>query len=716
MIKKILKIKNIGRYDIESSNDDLSFGRQTIIFGANKIGKTTLTSIFKSLKENNKNYIVSRKTFGSGSIDKQECEIIYNDGNKNIFDTNWNNSDIEIFDNEFIQRNVFIGDKIEQNHKAELYRILIDEKNLKIQAEIDDKEKENEQLRREKDQIKINIGKDFESFIKLEDKDGVDDIDNKIKENQDKQKQFYNQSRLNQLKATTKLFFNFVSFEEDVRQNIDTKLEQKIKGHIENCWNGENNNIDFLSLGIDKISEDKNVCPFCGQSLENVSELIKNMGEFFSNVYKQTQMSINKAINNFKEIDIEKEVAQFKAEGFEFKTKINFNDLNKHLKGVLSKIEEKQKDLSVDVKIEELAEYKSYKNVIETMNKEVDALKIETMNIYELQKEAIALKLNKERFSVEGIDKYKKYKKNEDASIIKKQGIDQSNTNLKNKLNSLFASYLVEINDVLEKSYANFKLTKLQSISNRTMNDKFFCDYAFIFDNTHDINILNDEDKPQFKNTLSDSDKRIFAFAFYVAKLKKDGLLNNKIVILDDPFTSLDEERRDSMIDILSNLTCKQIILLSHSRSFVKRCLLRFNKNIKDEDKDVKKLRLKNNSSNKTEISKLDINLDNDFLDGVEQYLNFLTSADASNIMSHYDYARKIIEHIVRTKYGNLLTAEEKKLPMKYFINTSCQSLMKDRINENDYQESHHDALDLPMPEELIKKRDDFINNVLPKI
>ena len=57
MIKKILKIKNIGCYDIDSANDDRSFGKQTIIFGANKIGKTTLKSIFRAVKESEVNYI-----------------------------------------------------------------------------------------------------------------------------------------------------------------------------------------------------------------------------------------------------------------------------------------------------------------------------------------------------------------------------------------------------------------------------------------------------------------------------------------------------------------------------------------------------------------------------------------------------------------------------------------------------------------------------------
>ena len=121
---------------------------------------------------------------------------------------------------------------------------------------------------------------------------------------------------------------------------------------------------------------------------------------------------------------------------------------------------------------------------------------------------------------------------------------------------------------------------------------------------------------------------------FLLQDLKKNNSLNNKIILLDDPFVCLDEDRRDSMIDTIGSLSCKQIIVLSHNRSFVKRCVLRFNKNIQRNNKDVKSLRLINNQSNKTEIAKLDIENDNDFLDGIEQYLRFVINANIGNIMS----------------------------------------------------------------------------------
>lgn len=716
MIKKVLKIKNIGKYDIESANDDLSFGDKTVIFGANKVGKTTFVSILKSLKEGKASYITSRKRFGTSISDTQECEIIFGDNTKSTYDSKWRRENLEIFDNDFIHKNVFMGDKIEQDHKTQLHKILIDEENLKLQEKIDTEEKNYTQLLGNKETTKRDIGQNFDEFIKLAEKEEIKDVVVKLKNNQDKQKQYYNQVRLNQLKTSTKLAFDFDSFEKNIKQDIDSNLEEKIKNHIKTCWGNDSEDVDFLNIGVNKISAEKNLCPFCGQNLENVADLISDMKNYFGEVYKKTQSSIKDSIATFKMIDFQKEIAQFKAEGFEFSTQFDDQSLINRLKVILDKLEQKQKDLSTDIKLEELDEYIEYKKVVMAMSTEVKSLKAESIDIVNLKKEEAHLKLNQERFSVAGKEKYQKYKLSEKAVSDKKKEIDTLNKDLKEKLNTLFNKYLGDINTVLKDSFANFQLAELKSISNRTLRESFFCDYAFIFDGTHRIDILSDEDKPQFKNTLSDSDKRIFAFAFFIAKLKSDSSSGTKVIVLDDPFTSLDEERRDPMICALNNLGCEQVIVLSHSRSFIKRCISKFNQNKGADDEKAKTLRLKNFPSNKTKIVELDVNEDNDFLEGIEKYLKVLSEADETTITAEYDSVRKIIEYIVKAKYGHLLSADEKRLPMKYFVNSSCQSPMKGSIQENDYQENHHDLDNLPSPEELIQKRNAFINDVLPKI
>ncbi len=717
MIKKIIKIKNIGKYDIPSVNEEDFFGINTLIFGANKIGKTTLVAILRSLRENDVSIVSSRKTFGTSAEEKQECEIVCDDGTRFIYNSSWSYKNIEIFDNEFINRNIFIGDKIEQGHKAQLHKILIDETNLGLQKNINLEEIQYAQLIFDKEQIRNSLGKNFNEFIKFKDSDEILDVDIKIKNNLNKRNQYNNHKKINQLKVSTKLSFNFLDFEIKIEEDIDNNLEKIIKKHIENCWNIEDKDFSFLAMGVNRISNNKNLCPFCGQGLENVSELMSNMKIFFGEAYKMTQMSIESSIKSFKSIDIEKEIAQFKAEGLEFLNFSNAKDLAGSFDVIIKKLDQKQKDLSLDIKIKEVPEYNNFKSAIQAIYVELNSQKIESMEIGILENEELLLKLNKERFTVDVNNRFREYANIEKKLLIKKVLIDKLNEELKVGLNGLFKDYLYEINLILSSSYANFKLTELKSLSNRTLKESFFCDYAFIFDDSHVINILDEECKPQFKSTLSDSDKRIFAFAFFIAKLKKDNLLTSRIVILDDPFTSLDEERKDTMINILNKLACKQLIVLSHSRTFIKRYLSIFKSNESDSSKEVKSLRLINClSKNKTKITNLDIEIDNDFLEGIEKYLNTLNRAKIESIESDYDNIRKIIEYIVKAKYGSLLSVEERRMPMRYFNNPNCKSQMKDEIKEKDYQENHHDLNNQPSPEELISKKDYFIDNVLPFI
>jgi wobble nucleotide-excising tRNase len=79
-------------------------------------------------------------------------------------------------------------------------------------------------------------------------------------------------------------------------------------------------------------------------------------------------------------------------------------------------------------------------------------------------------------------------------------------------------------------------------------------------------------DQPSFRNTLSGGDKFTLALALFLAKITADPALKDTIVVLDDPFTSLDNFRRQfTAIEIrkLCGLAA-QTIVLSHDKSFLR--------------------------------------------------------------------------------------------------------------------------------------------------
>jgi len=75
-----------------------------------------------------------------------------------------------------------------------------------------------------------------------------------------------------------------------------------------------------------------------------------------------------------------------------------------------------------------------------------------------------------------------------------------------------------------------------------------------------------------FATTLSEADKRTLAFAFFMARLKTDTNLVDKLVVLDDPVSSFDLNRKYQSIQFIAGLAenCRQLLVLSHDAYFVR--------------------------------------------------------------------------------------------------------------------------------------------------
>jgi len=78
---------------------------------------------------------------------------------------------------------------------------------------------------------------------------------------------------------------------------------------------------------------------------------------------------------------------------------------------------------------------------------------------------------------------------------------------------------------------------------------------------------LTADDGPAFRNTLSSGDRNTLALAFFFASLDQDPQLAQKIVVIDDPMTSLDEHRALTTVQEMRRLVPRvsQVIVLSHS-------------------------------------------------------------------------------------------------------------------------------------------------------
>ena len=74
MLKRIQRIQNIGKF-ADCNAAGCEFAKETIIFGFNTQGKSTLTAILRSLQTGNSNILIGRKTFGATGSKKVEVDF-----------------------------------------------------------------------------------------------------------------------------------------------------------------------------------------------------------------------------------------------------------------------------------------------------------------------------------------------------------------------------------------------------------------------------------------------------------------------------------------------------------------------------------------------------------------------------------------------------------------------------------------------------------------
>lgn len=107
MLKKIVSIKNVGRFKNYGAVGDVELKRHNLLFAENGRGKTTLCAILRSLQSGVGAHIIGRTTLGS--TDAPETRLL-SDGPTLVFVNGaWNSTvpDITIFDATFISENVF---------------------------------------------------------------------------------------------------------------------------------------------------------------------------------------------------------------------------------------------------------------------------------------------------------------------------------------------------------------------------------------------------------------------------------------------------------------------------------------------------------------------------------------------------------------------------------------------------------------------------------
>lgn len=130
----------------------------------------------------------------------------------------------------------------------------------------------------------------------------------------------------------------------------------------------------------------------------------------------------------------------------------------------------------------------------------------------------------------------------------------------------MFPAYEQVINELLRKFNAGFRISQLEATNPRGQPSSEY--YVVINRERVALSVEGSSAAPSFGSALSAGDRTTLAFAFFLASLRQDPRLATRLVVIDDPISSLDDYRTTTTAMEVRSLAevVSQLVLLSHSK------------------------------------------------------------------------------------------------------------------------------------------------------
>ncbi len=607
MLRKVISIKNVGRFLSYGAAGDVELKRYNLVFAENGRGKTTLCAILRSLQTGDTAYVIGRTTLGN--LGAPEIGILLDDGpavlNAGVWSTTVPN--LAIFDSTFVSENVYSGDAVDLSHKRGLYGVIVGAQGVALARQIEgydaaSREKSTEiREKRAAIQALVPQGLTVEEFLTLQEDPA---IDAKIAE---KSKEFEAVKQAEQIRSRAALSeLNLPTFPlefegllgktiEGIAKDAERRINIQIEAHAMH-ERGE----PWLSEGLGYIRN--NECPFCGQSLNGVA-LIAAFRAYFSEAYNALRTELTtlrqQIADTFGErviAGVERIIDQNNA-GVEFWSRyctitppvlaVGVADALFILRNAAMPLIDRKaasplERVPMDASFTGAhAAFRAVQTSVATYNQAVRAANTViaqkkaatgTVDVRVVQRALTLLQATKKRHEPDARTACQEH----ETALTDKKALEDQKTEAKGRLDEhtreVIGRYEQTINQLLDDFHAGFRITETK---HGYPGGIASASYQILINETPVE--LGDPNSPvaipSFKNTLSSGDKSTLALAFFLAQIEHDPEKASKIVIFDDPFNSQDSFRKDCTVQKIKKCgdDCPQVIVMSHDQSFLKR-------------------------------------------------------------------------------------------------------------------------------------------------
>lgn len=611
-LQKIIDIQKVGRFEKLTAPGSLRFSQVVLVFGENGWGKSTLADILRSLTRNHPDIIKGRETLASGGRQKV---LLLVDGQQCAFDgLAWTGTRprIAVFDQAFINENVFSGDSVSLDHMKRQYGLVVGAEGVALieQAlEIDRQLKDVGQGLKEKDHYltgtaaALNLRMTAAAFADLAFLDAADDqiASKEVEVWRATEKEQIRTAALPQAVPVPTAAAELMAVLGQTIDQVANDLHRRLQDHIARHATGRPALVaheTWLESGL--AFDAAHDCPYCGQELRDRT-LLDLYGAYFSEAYttlaaavKQRRQTLERyGRGDFRQALAGKADANSAAIANLKTLTGEGSDAVLDVAGIAGSMEEaaarldrvfqrKQEDLVSRIEAsttDALARrWDEGRRAVATYNDEIAAFgrRIEDIrraqagtNLDSLKNDLALLQARRKRQEAPAAVIAGERK----TLLGKQESLRAQKEELRGRLtahtNRVTSTLGATINAYLERLGAGFQIDYQPP---NYKGKEPAAAYSILINRTAVPPRADDIAAPSFKNTLSSGDKSVLALALFLATVNSDPHLAETIVVLDDPFTSMDEFRRTFTVNEINKLTDRaaQVIVLSHELGFLR--------------------------------------------------------------------------------------------------------------------------------------------------
>ena len=717
MIHKIERLTSIGKFRSHTASGNISFRKLTVIYAENGSGKTTLASVLKSLATNDPAIIqkrVSTTTPQFAQILKRSNLSDLATQTTHTFSRGaWSRTmnDVEIFDINFVNDNIYSGFDFTNDHKKQLHQFIVGAQGINIKNQIEqnkeDRKQLNQKISNEESQILTTVGNgltlnELRTFytLKVEQADKIDERIGIAEKNLQNARANTQIQAIPALQPLDKIIpsYELTQVISDLALTVaevqNNTLADYLKDHCNDLReNGFTRPEAWLKIGYDYFTKKSTAqesvnCPFCLQEINKENDIIKACSEKFNEEFNDYLNRLNTHLSELQKLNFANQIQVHLGKletnreragmwqpmlGNSIAAKLNiqqpdYAQLNPLTEAAIALVKEKQVKIntSIDSKsIESLVKLlldinqfvDNYNKIVQQNNQTIQEFRSNLSSEAAASIELRKLNILKSRFTplIEGLISSVTTSKQQITNLERAYTtlVEQEEVDATAFLSSYSARINHYLNVVFHTPFAIQSLSHVRPIG-RSVESRVAYELTI-----HGQAIQFDTSQPNsVKECFSEGDKNTIALAFFLAKLDIDTTKQNKIVVIDDPLSSFDSHRRGYTVRIIKSLlsTVKQVVVLSHNEFF----LHDIYSDVPAADKVALALQV-NQVTHSTTIVPLNLEdiVDTSYFRHLKLLNNFLIRPD----IAQRDYIRGLIRNTVEANLKFKFWAEINSIP-----------------------------------------------------